>query len=189
MKSSLSKESAEKAIETLLQFIGEDPEREGLKETPQRVIKAFAEYFSGYNQDPADYLKKTFEEVHSYHDIVMLKDIEFQSFCEHHMALFSGMAHVAYIPENRVVGISKLARLVDIYAKRLQIQEKMTAQIGDTLHQVLQTQGTAVVIEAKHTCMSCRGVKKSNATMTTMHLTGCFKNDRTLRQEILHLMK
>ncbi len=184
-----SREDAEAAICTLLRWAGEDPGREGLKATPSRVIKAYEEHFSGYGKDPYAVLSTTFEEVEGYDEMVVLRDIRFESHCEHHLAPFFGRAHIAYIPKNRVVGLSKLARLVDIYAKRLQIQEKMTAQIADTLQEVLAPKGVAVVVEAVHLCMSTRGVHKPGATMQTSRLLGTFRSDHRTRQEFFDLLK
>ena len=180
-----TRDEAEKAIETLLRWAGDDPSREGLAETPARVAKAFEDWFSGYDQDPEDYLKRTFEEVAGYDDMVILKDIRFESHCEHHLAPIIGRAHVAYLPSGRVVGISKLARLVEAYAKRLQIQEKMTAQIANTLDEVLQPKGVGVVIEAAHQCMTTRGVHKPGVTMVTSRMLGAFRDDPAARQEFL----
>src|SRR6186997_3192546 len=152
--------TAENAIRTLIQWAGDDPDREGLRGTPARVVRAYEEWFAGYFEDPREYLQRTFEEVAGYDEIVLLRDIRFESHCEHHIAPIIGKVHIAYLPNNRVVGISKLARLVEVYAKRLQIQEKMTAQIANTLDEVLQPKGVAVVIEAAHQCMTTRGVHK-----------------------------
>ncbi len=180
---------AEDAVRTLLAFAGEDPDREGLKDTPARVVRAYAEHFSGYAKDPHDILSRTFQEVGGYDEMIALRDIRFESHCEHHMAPFYGRAHIAYLPDTRVVGLSKLARLVDIYAKRLQIQEKMTAQIADTLTEVLNPKGVAVVIEGVHTCMTMRGVHKTGAVMQTSRLTGRFRTDPKTRQEFFDLIK
>lgn len=182
-------QEAEAAVTTLLRWAGDDPAREGLVETPKRVLKAFNEYFAGYAQDPHAILSTTFEEVEGYDEMVVLKDIRFESHCEHHMAPFYGRAHVAYMPSKRVVGLSKLARLVDVYSKRLQIQEKMTAQIANTLNEVLQPRGVAVVVEAVHMCMSTRGVHKHGATMQTSRLLGLFRSDPRTRQEFFDLLK
>lgn len=184
-----TREQAEDAVRTLLRWAGDDPAREGLKDTPARVARAYGEYFSGYGVDPVQILSRTFDEVGGYDEMVMLRDIRFESHCEHHMAPFYGRVHIAYIPNERVVGLSKLARLVDVYAKRLQIQEKMTAQIADTLTEVLRPKGVAVVIEGVHTCMSMRGVHKTGATMTTSRVTGIFRSDPRTRQEFFELVK
>lgn len=174
---------AEKAVRTLIQWAGDDPDREGLLDTPARVVRAFEEYFQGYNADPQDILQRTFEEVEGYDEMVLLKDIRFESHCEHHMAPIIGKAHVAYLPKNRVVGISKLARVVELYAQRLQIQEKMTAQIANAINDVLQPEGVAVVIDAAHQCMTCRGVHKPGVSMITSKMIGAFReNDRTRRE-------
>lgn len=183
-----SREEAESAVRTLLLWAGDDPAREGLLDTPARVVRAFEEYFTGYATDPKEILKRTFKEVEGYDEMVILRDITFESHCEHHMAPFIGRAHVAYMPNQKVVGISKLARLVDIYAKRLQIQEKMTAQIANTLNEVLQPKGVAVVVEATHQCMTTRGAHKPGVSMQTSHMTGLFRTDPKTRQEFLSLI-
>lgn len=183
-----SAEEAEEAVRTLLRWAGEDPSREGLLETPQRVIKAYQEWFKGYDEDPADMLQRVFEEVEGYDEIVLLKDIRFESYCEHHLAPIIGKAHVAYLPTDRVVGISKLARVVDAYAKRMQVQEKMTAQIANALNDVLKPRGVAVIIEAEHHCMSTRGVHKHGVSMVTTKMLGVFKDNRDMRKEILDLV-
>lgn len=178
-----SREEAERAVRTLIEWAGDDPGREGLLDTPKRVVKAFEEYFQGYNADPEEILKRTFEEVEGYDEMVLLKDIRFESHCEHHMAPIIGKAHVAYLPKNRVVGISKLARVVELYAQRLQIQEKMTAQIAGAINDVLQPEGVAVVVDAAHQCMTCRGVHKPGVSMITSKMLGAFRdNDRTRRE-------
>ncbi len=178
-----SREEAERAVRTLIEWAGDDPAREGLLDTPKRVVKAFEEYFQGYNADPEEILKRTFEEVEGYDEMVLLKDIRFESHCEHHMAPIIGKAHVAYLPKNRVVGISKLARVVELYAQRLQIQEKMTAQIANAINDVLQPEGVAVVVDAAHQCMTCRGVHKPGVSMITSKMLGAFRdNDRTRRE-------
>ena len=175
-------------MRTLLRWAGEDPSREGLLETPQRVVKAYQEWFKGYDEDPADMLQRVFEEVEGYDEIVLLKDIRFESYCEHHLAPIIGKAHVAYLPTDRVVGISKLARVVDAYAKRMQVQEKMTAQIANALNDVLKPRGVAVIIEAEHHCMSTRGVHKHGVSMVTTKMLGVFKDNRDMRKEILDLV-
>ena len=183
-----SREEAERAITTLLRWAGENPEREGLRETPARVARAFEEWFSGYNEDPVEYLQRTFEEVEGYDEMVILRDIRFESHCEHHMAPIIGRAHVAYLPTSRVVGISKLARVVDTYARRFQVQEKMTAQIAHCIQDVLQPQGCAVVIEAQHQCMTTRGVHKPGVAMVTSTMLGAFRRDPMTRREFLSVI-
>src|SRR5690242_16888019 len=183
-----TREEAERAVRTLLEWAGDDPEREGLKGTPSRVVRAFEEYFAGYAIDPVELLHRTFEETDGYDEMVVLKDIRFESHCEHHLAPIIGKAHVAYLPQQRVVGISKLARLVEVYAKRLQIQEKMTAQIANTLDEVLQPKGVAVVIEAAHQCMTTRGVHKPGVSMVTSRMLGAFRTDPSTRREFLAII-
>jgi len=183
--SSISDKQAEEAVKTLIEWIGENPEREGLKSTPKRVIKAFKEYFAGYNQDAKHYLTKTFGEVEGYDDMVIEKNISIQSHCEHHMAPIIGVAHVAYIPSNKVVGLSKLARLVEVFSKRLQTQERLTMQIAKTMMDVLQPRGVAVTIDASHQCMTNRGVKKENTTTITNYFLGAFKDDLSFQNRYL----
>ena len=183
----VTREEAEAAVRVLLRWAGDDPDREGLIGTPDRVVRAFEEYFVGYSEDPVKVLGRTFEETDGYDEMVLLKDISFESHCEHHLAPIIGRAHVAYLPSSRVVGISKLARVVDIYAKRLQIQEKMTAQISNTINDVLQPKGVAVVIQAQHQCMTCRGVHKQGVDMVTSSMTGLFRTDPRTRSEFLNL--
>ena len=183
-----SRDEAEDAVRTLLRWAGEDPNREGLLDTPSRVTKAYGEWFRGYNEDPAEILKRTFEEVDGYDEMVVLKDIRFESFCEHHMAPIIGHAHVGYIPTDRVVGISKLVRLVNAYSKRLQVQEKLTAQIANALQEVLNPRGVAVVLEGEHHCMSTRGVQKHGVTMVTSRMMGIFKSNDITRKEFLKLI-
>jgi GTP cyclohydrolase I len=183
-----SRAEAEEAVRTLIRWAGDDPEREGLLGTPDRVIRAFREYFTGYEEDPVALLQRTFEETDGYDEIVMLKDIRFESHCEHHLAPIIGKVHVAYLPKNRVVGISKLSRLVDVYAKRLQIQEKMTAQIANTLDEVLQPKGVGVVIEAAHQCMTTRGTHKPGTMLVTSRMLGEFRTDPTSRREVLAMI-
>ena len=183
-----SRQKAEAAVRTLLEWAGDDPDREGLRGTPERVARAFNEFFRGYEVDPVELLQRTFEEVEGYDEIVVLRDIPFESHCEHHLAPILGKAHVAYLPDRRVVGISKLARLVEAYAKRLQIQEKMTAQVANSLQEVLQPKGVAVVIEAAHQCMSTRGVHKPGVTMITSRMIGAFRDDPSTRREFLALI-
>jgi GTP cyclohydrolase I len=180
-----SRSDAEDAVRTLIRWAGDDPDREGLRGTPARAARAYEEWFAGYDEDPRDFLKRTFEEVAGYDEIVLLRDIRFESYCEHHMAPILGRAHIGYLPHTRVVGISKLARLVDVYAKRLQIQERMTAEIAGCIESVLKPLGVAVVIEATHQCMTTRGVHKSGVTMVTSRMLGVFRNRPETRQEFL----
>jgi GTP cyclohydrolase I len=182
-----SRDEAEDAVRTLIAWAGDDPKREGLIDTPMRVVDAYEEWFEGYRQDPMEYLSKTFGDVGGYDDIVMLTDIDVESHCEHHMAPFLGKACVAYMPTERVVGISKLARVVEIYAKRLQTQETMTAQITQAIVNSLQPQGVAVLIDAKHECMTTRGVHHPNVSTITTMFTGVFKTDRELRERFMRL--
>ena len=182
-----TREEAEDAVRTILSWIGENPDREGLVETPRRFIDAYAEYFNGYNNNGEDVLKKTFGDVGGYNDIVLLKDIAFNSFCEHHMAPFIGKAHVAYLPSDRVVGISKLARLVDVYAHRLQTQETMTAEITNAIDQSLKPRGVAVILDAEHMCMSLRGVHKHDVSTITTRFTGEFDTNENLRERFMKL--
>jgi len=181
----ISDEKAEEAIKTIIQWIGEDPDREGLKSTPKRVIKAFKEYFHGYRENPANYLMKTFTEVEGYDDMVIEKNISIRSHCEHHMAPISGVAHVAYIPFQKVVGLSKLARVVEAFSKRLQTQERITMQIAKTIMDVLQPRGVAVTVDASHQCMTDRGIKKENATTVTNYFLGTFKDDLSFQNRYL----
>ena len=183
-----SREQAEEAIRTLILWAGDDPMREGLKDTPKRVVKSYEEYFEGYNADPENILQRTFEEVEGYDEMVLLRNIRFESHCEHHMAPIIGKAHIAYLPKKRVVGISKLARLVVAYAKRLQIQEKMTSQIANSLEDVLQPYGVAVVIEAAHQCMTTRGIHKRGVTMVTSRMLGAFRDNESTRREFLAMI-
>ena len=183
-----SREEAEAAVRTLLRWAGDQPDREGLAGTPARVARAFEEYFSGYGVDPMNLLQRTFEEVAGYDEMVLLRDIPFESHCEHHLAPIIGKAHVAYIPRSRVVGISKLARVVDAYARRLQIQEKMTAQVANAIAEVLEPKGVAVVIEAAHQCMTTRGVHRPGVAMVTSRMLGLFRSDARTRREFLALI-
>ena len=183
-----TREEAEAAIRTLLRWAGDNPDREGLRDTPARVARAYEEFFTGYGSDPVALLERTFEEVEGYDEIVLLRDIRVESHCEHHMAPIIGQAHVAYLPHRRVVGISKLARLVDSYAKRLQIQEKLTAQIANSINEVLQPRGVAVVIEASHQCMTTRGVHKPGSSLVTSHMLGAFRTNPDTRRELLSLL-
>ncbi|BBK33886.1 GTP cyclohydrolase I [Stella humosa] len=176
---------AEAAVRTLIRWAGDDPAREGLLDTPSRVARSFAEFFGGYELDPVGVLQRTFEEVEGYDEMVVLRDIRFESHCEHHLAPIIGKAHVAYLPRTRVVGISKLARVVDLYARRLQIQEKMTAQIANAIEEVLQPHGVAVVIEASHQCMTTRGVHKPGTSLVTSRMLGAFRADAATRREFL----
>jgi GTP cyclohydrolase I len=180
-----TRDEAEEAVRTLLRWAGEDPSREGLHDTPSRYVTAFEEWFAGYETDPAEFLSRTFEEVEGYDEMVVLRNVRFESHCEHHIAPIIGKAHVAYLPDRRVVGISKLARLVDAYAKRLQIQEKLTAQVANTLDEILQPKGVGVVIEASHGCMTTRGVHKAGLTMVTSQMIGAFRKNDTTRREFL----
>ena len=180
-----TREDAEAAVRTLIRWAGDDPEREGLLATPGRVVRAYEEWYSGYKDDPRDYLKSTFEETGGYDEVVVLRDIRFESHCEHHMAPIIGRVHIGYLPRNRVVGISKLARLVEVYARRLQIQEKMTAEIASCLDAVLKPHGVAVVVEATHQCMTTRGVHKPGVTMVTSRMLGVFRDHAETRQEFL----
>jgi GTP cyclohydrolase I len=180
-----SREEAEAAVRTLLEWAGDDPDREGLQGTPGRVVRAYEEFFGGYDVDPVDLLQRTFAEVEGYDEMVVLKDIRFESHCEHHLAPIIGKAHVAYLPNGRVVGISKLARLVEAYAKRLQIQEKMTAQIANTINEVLQPQGVGVVLKAEHFCMTARGIMKPGTDLVTSRMLGCFRDCAVTRREFL----
>ncbi len=184
-----SKEEAQQAVKTLLAWAGDDPEREGLVETPKRVTKAFGEWFSGYADSPEDILAKTFEEVEGYDEMVLLKNMRVESHCEHHMAPILGKAHIAYIPDRRVVGISKIARLLDCFGKRLQTQETMTAQIADAIEQHLQPKGVAIVIDAYHQCMTTRGIHKTETSTVTSQVRGIFKTDRKTRAEFMSLIK
>lgn len=180
-----SRSDVEAAVSTIIRWTGDDPQRDGLIETPSRVTRSFEEYFAGYAQDPVDILQKTFEEIEGYDEMITLRAIPFESHCEHHMAPIIGRAWIAYIPNGRVVGISKLARVVDVYAKRLQIQEKMTAQIANTINDVLKPQGVGVIIKAAHHCMSTRGVHKADTDLVTSRMLGCFRDNALTRQEFL----
>ena len=183
-----SEEQVLNAVKTLIEWAGDDPTREGLVETPQRVLKAYNEFFSGYEMDPEEILEKTFEEVEGYDEMVIVKDIRVESHCEHHMVPIIGKAHIGYIPDKRVVGISKLARLVDVYAKRLQTQETMTAQIGQSIEKVLKPRGVAVIVDAAHQCMTTRGVHKMNSSTVTSCMKGIFRDKETTRSEFLNLV-
>ena len=183
-----SREEALRAVETLIRWAGDDPAREGLAGTPDRVVRSYREFFEGYRIDPVELLQRTFEEVEGYDEMVLLKDIRFESHCEHHMVPIIGRAHVAYLPNNRVVGISKLARIVDAYARRLQIQEKMTVQIANSINEVLQPKGVAVIVEASHQCMTTRGIHKSGVSMVTSQMLGSFRKDARTRSEFLRMI-
>jgi GTP cyclohydrolase I len=183
-----SRDEAEDAVRTLIRWAGDDPAREGLLGTPDRVVRAWREFFRGYEQDPHAILKRTFQETDGYDEMIVLRDMRFESHCEHHLAPIIGRAHIAYLPHHRVVGISKLARLLDCFAKRLQIQEKMTAQIANTLQEVLQPRGVAVVIDASHQCMTTRGVHKPGTSMVTSRMLGAFRTDPSTRREFLAII-
>jgi GTP cyclohydrolase IA len=187
-KSSVTREQAEDAVRTLLRWAGDDPQREGLLDTPKRVVSAYREWFGGYEVDPAQYLKRTFEEVAGYDEMIVLRDIEFESYCEHHMAPIIGRVHVGYLPTDKVVGISKLARVVEGYAKRLQVQEKLTAEIARCINEVLKPRGVGVVIDAVHECMTTRGVHKRGVSMITSKMLGSFREDARTRQEFLRFI-
>jgi GTP cyclohydrolase IA len=181
----IGQSEAEEAVRTLIKWAGDDPEREGLRETPGRVVRAYKEWFAGYEQRPEEFLQRTFEEVAGYDEIVLLRDVRFVSHCEHHMAPINGRAHIGYLPRHRVIGISKLVRLVEVFARRLQIQERMTAEIANTLERILEPQGVAVVLEGTHGCMTSRGVGQREATMITSRMLGVFRDQPQTRQEFL----
>jgi GTP cyclohydrolase I len=183
-----SQAEAEEAVRTLIRWAGDDPAREGLLGTPERVVRSYLEFFSGYDSDPVEILQRTFEEIEGYDEMVVLRDIRFESHCEHHMAPIIGRAHVAYLPSSRVVGISKLARVIDVYSKRLQIQEKLTAQIANTINDVLRPKGVGVVVDASHQCMTTRGVHKPGTTMVTSHMLGHFRSDPKTRREFMAII-
>ena len=183
-----NRDEAEEAVRTLLLWAGEDIQREGLTDTPARVARAYEDWFSGYKKDPVSFLERTFEEVEGYDELIVLRDIEFESHCEHHMAPIIGHAHVGYLPDKKVVGISKLARVVDAFARRFQVQEKMTAQIANCISDVLNPKGVGVVIEASHQCMTTRGVHKSNVSMVTSQMLGTFRKDARTRAEFLRMI-
>lgn len=185
---SVTQDQAEEAVRTLLRWAGEDPAREGLLDTPRRVVEGYLDWFSGYKVDPAEYLLRTFEEVAGYDELVVLRDIEFESHCEHHMAPIIGRAHVGYLPTNKVVGISKLARVVDGFARRFQVQEKLTAEIAECINTVLRPRGVGVVIDASHECMTTRGVHKRGVSMVTSKMLGAFRTDPRTRNEFLHFI-
>jgi GTP cyclohydrolase I len=183
-----SREEAEAAVRTLISWAGDDPRREGLVETPSRVARAYEEWFAGYGQDPEELLKATFEEVEGYDEMVVLRDVTFESFCEHHLAPVIGKAHIAYLPKNRVIGISKMARVLEAFAKRMQIQERLTAQLANAIDRVLQPRGVGVVTQATHQCMTTRGVHKSGVAMVTSRMLGAFRDDAATRREFLSLV-
>ena len=184
----ISENQAVEAVKTLIRWAGDNPEREGLKETPKRVIRSYKDFFSGYNLDPREILSKKFKEVDGYDEIIILKDIRLESHCEHHMVPFIGTAHVGYLPKKKIVGLSKLARLVEAFAKRLQIQEKLTAQIANAIDEVLQPKGVGVIIEASHLCVATRGIHKPDSKMVTSRMLGSFRNDQATRKEFLDLV-
>jgi GTP cyclohydrolase I len=184
-RAKISRRAAEAAVRTLLRWAGDDPSREGLRDTPQRVVDAYRDWFSGYQIDPAAYLRRTFEEVGGYDEMVVLRDISFESHCEHHIAPMIGRVHIGYLPAHKVVGISKLARVVDGYARRLQVQEKLTAQIADCIAEVLKPRGVGVVVDAAHECMTTRGVHKRSVSMVTSRMIGTFRSDARTRSEFL----
>jgi GTP cyclohydrolase I len=188
MTDTVTRDQAEDAVRVLLRWAGEDPTREGLLDTPKRVVKAYGDWFSGYQEDPREFLERTFEEVAGYDEMIVLRDIEFESHCEHHMAPIIGRAHVGYLPAGKVVGISKLARVVETYARRFQVQEKMTAQIARCIQDVLQPIGVAVVVEGKHQCMTTRGVHKTGVSMVTSKMLGTFRTDPMTRAEFLDVI-
>jgi GTP cyclohydrolase I len=183
-----SREKAEQAVKTLLLWAGEDPQREGLLDTPRRVAQAYEDWFSGYKDDPVSFLQRTFEEVDGYDEMIVLRDIAFESHCEHHMAPIIGVAHVGYLPRNKVVGISKLARVVEAFARRFQVQEKMTAQIANCIEDVLRPRGVGVVIDAVHQCMTTRGIRKTGVSMVTSQMLGSFRKDARTRAEFLRMI-
>jgi GTP cyclohydrolase IA len=188
-RNGVGREQAEDAVRTLLRWAGEDPAREGLHDTPKRVVDAYGDWFSGYADDPREYLERTFEEVAGYDEMIVLRDIEFESHCEHHMAPIIGKAHVGYLPDGKVVGISKLARVVETYARRFQVQEKLTAQIAECIQQVLQPRGVGVVVEASHECMTTRGIHKRGVSMVTSKMLGGFREDARTRAEFLRFIR
>jgi len=183
-----TEDDAKEAVRTLIKWAGDDPKREGLIETPARVVKSYKDFFSGYNLDPREILSKKFREVEGYDEIIILKDIRLESHCEHHMVPFVGIAHVGYLPKKKIVGLSKLARLVEIFAKRLQIQEKLTAQIANSIDEVLQPRGVGVIIEASHLCVATRGIHKPDSKMVTSRMLGSFRDDPATRKEFLELV-
>ena len=189
IESGPSRKQAEEAVRTLIQWAGDNPDREGLVDTPARFVRAWDEYFSGYNEDPVDVLERTFQETGGYDEMVVLRDIQFFSHCEHHVVPIIGKVHVAYLPSSRVIGISKLARVVEIFARRLQIQEKLTAEIAKTIDEVLEPKGVGVVVQAQHQCMTTRGIKKSGVSMITSHMLAAFRDDSKTRREFLSFIE
>jgi GTP cyclohydrolase IA len=187
-RSKVSRSQAEEAVRTLLRWAGDDPEREGLRDTPKRVVNAYRDWFSGYETDPAEYLRRTFEEVGGYDEMIVLRDISFESHCEHHMAPIIGRVHVGYLPVNKVVGISKIARVVEGYARRLQVQEKLTAQVAGCISDVLKPRGVGVVVDATHECMTTRGIHKRGVSMITSRMMGTFREDARTRMEFLQFV-
>ena len=183
-----SRDEAEAAVRVLLRWAGDDPTREGLRETPARVVRAYEEWFQGYTEDPVDILKRTFEETDGYDELVVMRDIRLESFCEHHIAPIIGWVHVGYLPDKRIVGISKLARLVEVYGRRMQVQEKLTAQIANAIEEVLQPRGVAVVVEATHHCMTTRGVHKTGTTLVTSRMLGALRNNLNTRREFFSMI-
>lgn len=183
-----SRSEAEAAVRTLIEWAGDDPDREGLRGTPDRVVRSYEEFFAGYGRDPVALLAKTFEETGDYDEMIVLRDIRLESYCEHHIVPILGKVHIGYLPSGRVVGISKLARLVDVFAKRMQIQEALTAQIADTLHEVLKPRGVSVVIEAAHQCMTTRGIRKPGVSMVSSRMLGAFRDDASTRREFLSMI-
>ena len=183
-----TRSEAEAAVRTLLRWTGDDPDREGLLGTPERVVRAYEEWFAGYNEDPVSILERTFEETEGYDEMVVLRDIRFESFCEHHVAPIIGVAPCAYLPNKRVVGISKIARVIELYAKRLQIQEKLTSQVANAIQDVLRPRGVAVVVRATHQCMTTRGIRKSGVSMVTSRMLGAFRNNESTRREFLSMI-
>ncbi len=188
-RNDVSRQQAEEAVRTLLRWAGEDPTREGLLDTPRRVAEAYGDWFSGYRDDPRAYLERTFEEVAGYDEMIVLRDIEYESHCEHHMAPIIGKVHVGYLPDGKVVGISKLARVVEVYARRFQVQEKMTAQIADVIQDVLQPMGVGIVVEGAHECMTTRGIHKRGVSMVTSRMRGTFHDDARTRAEFLRFIE
>ena len=188
-RNGVARDEAEQAVRTLLRWAGDDPSREGLLDTPKRVVEAYGDWFSGYGDDPREYLERTFEEVCGYDEMIVLRDIQFESHCEHHMAPIIGKAHVGYLPDGKVVGISKLARVVEAYARRFQVQEKMTAQIANVIEDVLRPRGVGVVVEASHECMTTRGVHKRGVSMVTSTMLGAFRDDARTRAEFLRFIQ
>lgn len=188
VRNGVPRDAAEEAVRTLLRWSGDDPTREGLLDTPKRVVNAYGDWFSGYAIDPAEYLGRTFEEVAGYDELIVLRNIEFESHCEHHMAPIIGRAHVGYLPSDKVVGISKLARVVDVFARRFQVQEKLTAQIARCIEEILKPRGVGVVIDASHECMTTRGVHKRGVSMITSRMTGTFRDDPRTRAEFLRFI-